>query len=107
MLKHRESAGRLKFHRKRAIISHYPYDLIWRRYYRTRNYIFMMRKTFQRPDLARRETWKSLGRSIFCWLRGIRYGIEFTRLQLRGVVDGYRGKMGRTVLPRPKNAEQN
>lgn len=75
---------------------------IWRNYYTTRNYIFMMRRTFERPDLARREALKAVGRALASWSRGPGYGAAFTRLQLAGVVDGYRGRLGCTVEPRAK-----
>lgn len=106
MWKHREKKGRLKFNRRRSLIAEYPFPLIWRRYYRTRNYIFMMRRTFLRPDLARRETMKAVARALFSWFRGVRYGAAFSRLELRAILDGYRGRMGRTVTARPKEPER-
>jgi hypothetical protein len=62
----------------------------------------MMKHTFHRPDLARREAFKALGRSLFAWIKGPKYGLEFSLLQARGVWDGYRGRLGRTVMPKPK-----
>jgi GT2 family glycosyltransferase len=102
MWKHREKAGRLQLQLSRALVSRYSLDTIWRRYYRTRNYIFMMKYTFQRPDLARRETVKALIRAVFSWARGPRYGSAFTHLQIQGIIDGYRGRMGRTVGSKAK-----
>ena len=64
-----------------------PYHAVWRRYYVSRNYIYRMRETFDRRDLARREAMKAVGRSITSWARGPRYGARYSRLQLRGVVD--------------------
>ena len=77
----------------------------WIGYYATRNYIAEMRRTFGRPDLARRETWRAGARSAAAWLRGLRYGMEVTRLQTRAVFDGYRGRLGRTVEPVPKSRD--
>lgn len=102
MREHRERAGRLGIHTARSIVPDYPAARTWQRYYRTRNYIFMMRRTFERPDLARREAAKAMVRSVTACARGPRYGARFTPLQLRGIVDGYRERMGRTVLPVPK-----
>jgi GT2 family glycosyltransferase len=102
MRTYREKKGRLNWTRPRSSHPRHPYDAIWRQYYSTRNYIFTMTRTFEHPELARREFWKSLARSCTSWARGPRYGFSFTRLQLRGVVDGYRGCMGRTVNPTPK-----
>ena len=102
MREHRLRANRLNLKPKRALVPDYPPGRIWQRYYRTRNYIFMMRRTFGRPDLARREAAKALTRSVTAWARGPHYGSQYTPLQLRGIVDGYRDRMGRTVIPLPK-----
>jgi glycosyltransferase involved in cell wall biosynthesis len=77
----------------------------WRTYYSTRNYIAEMRRTFGRPDLARREVARAAARSAFAWLGGPRYGAETTRLQVRAVLDGYRGRLGRTIEPVPKDRD--
>ncbi len=103
MREQREQSNRLNLEIKHAAVAQYPLHMIWQRYYRTRNYIFMMRRTFGRPDLARRETAKAMARSLTAWTRGWAYGRCFFPLQIRGIRDGYRGRMGRTVLPRPKH----
>jgi len=97
-------AGRLNLKRPTSLIPSQSHDSIWRQYYSTRNYIFTMTRTFGHPNLARRETLKALGRACFSWGRGLKFGSAFTTLQMRGVVDGYLGHMGRTVLPKPKYA---
>ena len=96
---YRTKAGRLNLKRRQSPIPHHTYQSIWRQYYSTRNYIFVMNKTFQRPNLARREALKAVGRTFFSWRRGPKYGFAFTNLQLRGVLDGYLSRMGRTVMP--------
>ena len=103
MREHRTDTGRIGYRKPRAPIhATRPCADIWRRYYVTRNYIFCMRTTFRRPDLARREAARALGRSLYAWTRGPRYGYAYSRMALRGVRDGYTGRMGRTVLPQPK-----
>lgn len=99
MLGYRARAGRLQLERRKAWIPSHSRATLWRRYYSTRNYVFAMRKTFARPDLARREAVKAVVRSLAAWLRGPGYGLAFSRLQLRAVADGYRGRLGCTVLP--------
>ena len=76
-----------------------PMHALWRRYYVSRNYIYRMRVTFDRPDLARREAAKGLARSAMAWTRGPAYGWRYTSLQVRGIADGYRGRLGRRVEP--------
>lgn len=71
----------------------------WRQYYSTRNYIHLMRCQFGRPNLARREAFRALWRAAASWMRGFAFGRDFAGLQLRAVIDGYRGKLGRTVTP--------
>jgi hypothetical protein len=98
----RQQTGRLNFTAKRSFLPRHSNNSLWRRYYVTRNYIFMMRQTFNRPDLARREAIKALGRTLMAWGRGFDYGMAFSHLQLRGVFDGYLGRLGRTILPKAK-----
>jgi glycosyltransferase involved in cell wall biosynthesis len=100
MFESRRRAGRLNLQskaelRRRWSVPHAQRPK--RQYYSTRNYIFMMRRTFDRPDLARREAMKAVARCGRAWLRGPGYGMRFTRLQLRAILDGYRGRMGATV----------
>lgn len=102
MREYRAKKGHLNWSPPRAKLPHHPYESIWRQYYSTRNYIFAMTQTLQHPRLGRRELYKALARTCCSWGRGPRYGFAFTKLQLRGVVDGYLGHMGRTVLPTPK-----
>jgi GT2 family glycosyltransferase len=81
-----------------------PRSEIWRQYYNTRNYIFMMRGEFGSAGLAHREAAKALVRVLRSWTRGFGYGAAFTRLQLRAIVDGYAGRLGATVAPVAKHA---
>lgn len=97
---YREHFGRLGHHARRLPARRHPVGKLWRRYYNSRNYIYLMRNTFGRPDLARREAVKALVRTAACWRHGFRYGWRYTRLQLAGVRDGFTGRMGRTVEPR-------
>jgi GT2 family glycosyltransferase len=96
---YRTRAGRLDLQRPRRWRPGDPYHALWRRYYVTRNYVHYMRRVLGRPDLARREAARALGRSASSWLRGPAYGARYTRLQLRGVLDGYRDRLGRRVEP--------
>jgi glycosyltransferase involved in cell wall biosynthesis len=90
---------------RRALVPRDPYSGIWRRYYVTRNYIFRMTRTFQRPDLARRQALRALGQSVGSWRRGPRYGLRYTTLQVRGIFDGYRGRLGRRIEPMAKTSK--
>jgi GT2 family glycosyltransferase len=102
MRRHRRESGRLGLTVRRSPRPRRPRSAVWRNYYTTRNYIAMMRTTFGRPDLARREAIRALGRALASWSRGPRYGAEFTRLQAKALADGYSGRLGPRVPPRAK-----
>jgi len=101
---YRAAAGRMDLHRSRNLVPAEPASGVWRRYYVTRNYIHRMRRTFDRPDLARREAAKAIARSVTAFGRGPRFGVRYSRLQLRGVADGYRDRLGRRVDPHAKTS---
>ncbi len=102
MRHYRKRSKRDNLEIRKSVIPRGPQSSVWRNYYTTRNYIYMMRKNFDRPDLARREVFKASVRTLGAWMRGVRYGATFTRHQLKGVIDGYRGIRGMTVQPMPK-----
>ncbi|MGH2628923.1 MAG: hypothetical protein ACRDHY_19975 [Anaerolineales bacterium] len=95
--------NRLSVRRSRSLVPKVEYAGTWRQYYVSRNYIYRMRNTFDRPDLARKEAARAAVRSAASWLRGPRYGAHFTALQARGVADGYLNRLGRRVEPMPKS----
>lgn len=103
MYQNRQLTGRTEIGQQpRSVVPHRPESAVWRNYYTTRNYIWMMRKEFDRPGLARREALKSLGRAGASWRKGFRYGSEYVPLQLRGILDGYRSRLGPVIQPRTK-----
>ena len=104
-LRFRTDAGRLNLERPHSWRPPDPYHAVWRRYYVTRNYIHWMRRELGHPDLARREAVRALGRAASSWARGPRYGARYSGLVLRGIVDGYRDRLGRTVEPVAKPSE--
>jgi glycosyltransferase involved in cell wall biosynthesis len=103
MRTYREMFGRTGSVQERSAVPRRNLSGIWRNYYTTRNYIHMMRRTFGHPELARRQVAKVSLRCIAAWSRGPAYGATFARLQMRAVLDGYRGVLGRTVSPQNKS----
>jgi GT2 family glycosyltransferase len=103
MLAARASAGRLGMEAvRRTLVATDPYHALWRRYYVTRNYIYGMRHVLDQPHLARRMAAKATAQSVLAFSRGPKYGSRYTTMQLRGIVDGYRARLGRTIQPVPK-----
>jgi glycosyltransferase involved in cell wall biosynthesis len=105
MREYRQLADRMNLVVRRSVVPRHGYGAIWRRYYVTRNYIYAMRSVFRRPRLARRELGKAMTRCVTSWARGPRYAVRFNTLQVRAVVDGYRGRLGRTVDPRAESTK--
>jgi len=103
MRERRERADRLDLAYRRSPVPREPIDRLARSYYTTRNLIFVMRRTFGRPDLARRRALKGLVRCVAAWARGPRFGRAFATMELTAIRDGYRGRMGRTreLSPEP------
>lgn len=80
-----------------------PRSALWRDYYAARNYVYLMRRRFGRPDLARREAVRAVARTARALGRGPGYALATARHQIRGVADGYRERLGRTLEPRAKD----
>ena len=95
----RDLSGHLSRIPGRDLLRRHPEAALWRRYYATRNYVYLMSRTFGRRDLAARETAKALLRAATGWRYGIRYGAAMSRFQWRGIIDGWRGRLGLTVAP--------
>lgn len=102
LFEYRTLAGRLGATPRRRAVTPLSRGQIWRQYYHTRNTIHLMRRTFDHPQLARREAVRALARALLSFRRGLGFGARFAVLQLRGVIDGYRDRMGRTVEPTVK-----
>jgi glycosyltransferase involved in cell wall biosynthesis len=99
MLEYRRLAGRLELEGRPRAVGRARSAAPWRRYYTTRNYIYLMCRTFGRTDLALREATKALGRCAASWAGGPAHGWRFTRCQVAALRDGFLGRLGRTVEP--------
>lgn len=86
----------------RPIIAFRAPGTAWRDYYSTRNYIHMMSVKFRRPDLARRQAYRALARCALSWHRGMRYAWPYCGFTLRGILDGFRARLGCRVVPKRK-----
>jgi glycosyltransferase involved in cell wall biosynthesis len=98
----RQRTGRTGFVRRRRVVPVLLPHAHWREYYVNRNYIHAMRTTFRRPDLARRWALRGAIKTAASWLKGAQYGASYTQMALRGIWDGYRGRLGLTVPPQAK-----
>lgn len=108
MAERRKAAGRAGYVPRSSPVPRWNLRTLPRYYYSTRNHVYLMRRIFGRPDLARREVGRTLIRIVTSWRRGPRYGAVFSRTQLRALWDGFRGHMGRTLdLAGTKPEEEN
>lgn len=97
----RISAGRYGKEVKGSALDR-PRESLWRHYYSTRNYIYMMRHSFSRADLAHRQASKEFVKALFSFKRGLKYGLTFSHMSLLGILHGYKDKMGKVVEPQAK-----
>lgn len=99
----REARGRLGW--KRPVLPRAAaWAAPWRQYYSTRNYVFFMRETFARPDLARLWAARAVAKALLAVARHPREGRALSAALLRGVRDGHASRMGRTVEPVAKGS---
>ncbi len=98
---HRHLHGRLGW--KKPLVPPQGDRIAWRQYYSTRNYIHMMLRTFGRPDLAARYVVRSFGAVGLAFVLDPSNAIALTRVRVRGILDAYSGKLGRTVAPVQKS----
>lgn len=94
MRERRRRDHRTGFRPRRSPVPREDTRALPRSYYSHRNYIYLMRRTFDRPDLARREAVRVTTKALASWVRGPRFGAACTRLYCRAVWDGYRDRMG-------------
>lgn len=73
--------------------------ILWRYYYRDRNYVYLMRKVFRRSDLVALEIGRILARVAYAPRYGIPYAVHSARYRLSGILDGLRGRMGIRFMP--------
>ncbi len=105
-MEHRRLVDRLNYRKPVSAMPKESANTMWRGYYGTRNYIHMMRRTFNQPRLAHKLAMKAMIRSALSFTRGFGFGVKYTRYQLRGIRDGYAGRLGMTVLPERKYSSQ-
>ena len=100
--RHRLEAGRLNFKRK-------TYNLkstrsLWREYYGVRNLVHILLHKEKAYTGVLVLSIRTIAKSVY----GFRFGMEYGRINfvylLQGLIDGYRRKLGMTVLPLPKTA---
>jgi GT2 family glycosyltransferase len=93
---------RIKHRIPRSIVRLRDHSQIWRSYYSTRNYIWIMNRKCARPDLAAREVGRALVRAALGYRRGWRYGCAHLKMQRGAIIDGYLGRTGRRIVPDTK-----
>lgn len=72
---------------------------LWRNYYTTRNYVYMMWQTFGCKRLAFLFLLKTLAKSVLITAYKPTFWLAYNRLILKGLIDGFTGRLGRRVTP--------
>jgi GT2 family glycosyltransferase len=76
-----------------------PPTALWRRYYSTRNLIYILAWKERSVVGAMHVSARALGKAAEGFARGREYGCLNSRMEIRGLVDGWLGRMGRRVDP--------
>jgi glycosyltransferase involved in cell wall biosynthesis len=71
----------------------------WRRYYSMRNLIYLLRRRGAHWTAARVSLSRGIARPMLSWLSGSGDGFGGVSMSFRAVLDGWIGRMGRTVDP--------
>lgn len=98
---YRTLKGRMGFNSRAAAVLPKK-SVLWRRYYSTRNLIFLLTKSDRNLSGALHVSIRGLAKALAGFRKGIDYGMANAKMELRGILDGWKGKMGLTVLPNPK-----
>jgi GT2 family glycosyltransferase len=99
--KYRELKGRFGLpNRPRSVFP--SYSVLWRRYYSTRNTIFILLKNEKSINGALHVSFRSLIKMIFGFKRGWVYGILNFSMEAKGIYHGWVSKMGINIQPNRK-----
>lgn len=77
-------------------------SVLWRRYYSTRNFIYLLRHNEKSLSGAVNVTFRAFVKSVVGFKKGWSYGSLNAKMELKGILHGWNGKMGLTVLPNAK-----
>ena len=77
-------------------------SVLWRRYYSTRNLIFMLKANERNIQGALNVSFRAGVKILSGFRKGWGYGIKNAQMEFQGIYHGWSGKMGLRVLPRYK-----
>lgn len=95
LFRYREANQKLGLNKTPSLISKRSINHLHREYYSYRNAIFLMSNTFHRNDLAIRYVIRAVGKMLFGFLKGIKFGTKNFKLLYRAIIHGLTGKMGK------------
>ena len=77
-------------------------SVLWRKYYSTRNLIYMLNNDEKSRIGALNVSYRALIKSMIGFKNGFGYGLLNAKMELKGISDGWNEKMGIGVLPNKK-----
>jgi GT2 family glycosyltransferase len=96
---YRESSGRIGIHVKNRLVSGRTVNTLWREYYSMRNLLFVYIYKMRSPWLMSVQMTKIVGKSLFGFVKGVKFGCMNFSLMWRALLDGTLGRLGATVSP--------
>lgn len=77
-------------------------SVLWRRYYSTRNLIYMLHKNENKINAALNVSIRAVGKMISGFRKGWNYGFQNAIMEIKAIYHGWTGQMGLRVLPNKK-----
>ncbi|MBS4066436.1 MAG: glycosyltransferase [Chitinophagaceae bacterium] len=77
-------------------------SVLWRRYYSTRNLIYMLNSNEKKIIAALNVSMRSFGKMLSGFRKGWSYGVLNALMEIKGIYHGWTGQMGLRVLPNKK-----
>jgi hypothetical protein len=97
MMEYRRLSNRIEFKLRQALIPSNNPNSLWRKYYTTRNLIYLMSFVYRKPLLATKFIGISFIKSLAGFYHGPSFGIRNFKTMIRAIFDGLSKRMGRTL----------
>lgn len=79
-----------------------PKSVLWRKYYSTRNLIYILTQNEKSYIGAIRVSGRAVGKALMGFKKGMSYGLINAKMELKGILHGWLKMSGRRVLPNKK-----
>lgn len=97
MFRYRKLNNKLGVEKKPSLIPRRSGQHLHREYYSYRNALYLMLNTYKKPSLVMRYLVRVMGKIMFGFSKGPRYGVRNASLLLKAVAHAFTNKMGKLI----------